>query len=600
MSDTSIERRKEQSFQVRKLAADEARARDHPIHVANGEEDLYTNPKTNKPSLIASFTKGLPHDRETGLIANPDNYDPFVRAINTGSEGVIRGLPLGPGADVGFTSGIAQSVGNVKVRAWESMTAGLAFDLEGPDAQSVTMPPAPTLNSAELITEMTELYWMALLRDVKFTEFKNCHLVAAAASSLNNTSWVSNREGSTPNITQAQINRLRDRTITPENIFRGQGDNAGPYISQFLLRGNTGRGNSHTPDEGYIQYGSQRIDQRVRVATPKKDYMTSWQAWLDVQNAASISSANTFDDSSNGYRFITTPRDLATYVHYDALYQAYLNACIIMLEMGRDKIDFDEGLPFTEPDSEDKQQGFATFGAPHILSLVTEVATRALKAARFQKFNTHRRLRPEAIGGLMERINNKDNEDDAELFAPAVPLYESLDKDLLRRIGEHNKKQNQMSDGGFPRSDDYSPTGRTEDTLLLPMAFAEGSPMHPSYGAGHATVAGACVTVLKAFFNTKRTLDTVYVPSTDGKTLEEVPGMENKLTVEDELNKLAANISIGRNWGGVHYYTDYYESVLLGEKIALGILEEQRFTYPESFSMTVPLFFNRGTKTISN
>jgi len=31
---------------------------------------------------------------------------------------------------------------------------------------------------------------------------------------------------------------------------------------------------------------------------------------------------------------------------------------------------------------------------------------------------------------------------------------------------------------------------------LLPMAFPEGSPIHPAYGAGHATVAGACVTIL--------------------------------------------------------------------------------------------------------
>ena len=28
-----------------------------------------------------------------------------------------------------------------------------------------------------------------------------------------------------------------------------------------------------------------------------------------------------------------TPRDLATYVHYDALYEAYLNACLILLGM---------------------------------------------------------------------------------------------------------------------------------------------------------------------------------------------------------------------------------------------------------------------------
>ena len=30
--------------------------------------------------------------------------------------------------------------------------------------------------------------------------------------------------------------------------------------------------------------------------------------------------------------------------------------------------------------------------------------------------------------------------------------------------------------------------------------------MHPAYGAGHATVAGACVTILKAFFDTSAVL----------------------------------------------------------------------------------------------
>lgn len=42
---------------------------------------------------------------------------------------------------------------------------------------------------------------------------------------------------------------------------------------------------------------------------------------------------------------------------------------------------------------------FGTFGGPHILSLVTEVATRALKAVWFQKWYVHRRLRPEEFGG---------------------------------------------------------------------------------------------------------------------------------------------------------------------------------------------------------
>jgi hypothetical protein len=39
------------------------------------------------------------------------------------------------------------------------------------------------------------------------------------------------------------------------------------------------------------------------------------------------------------------------------------------------------------------------------------------------------------------------------------------------------------------------------DTYFLPQAFPEGSPQHPSYPQGHATMAGACATILKAAFD---------------------------------------------------------------------------------------------------
>ena len=53
-----------------------------------------------------------------------------------------------------------------------------------------------------------------------------------------------------------------------------------------------------------------------------------------------------------------------------------------------------------------------------------------------------------------------------------------------------------------------------------------------------------------------------------------------------ELNKLAANIAIGRNFAGVHYYTDYYDSLRLGERVAVGILQEQMTAYPECVKMS--------------
>ena len=102
----------------------------------------------------------------------------------------------------------------------------------------------------------------------------------------------------------------------------------------------------------------------MRVAEPCTDYMQTWGEWLDVQNGANLMGREAYLDNP-AYRFITTPRDLATYVHYDALYQAYLNACLILLGL---EVPFDPDMPFRRDDFKDHQQGFATFGPPHILT----------------------------------------------------------------------------------------------------------------------------------------------------------------------------------------------------------------------------------------
>ena len=67
------------------------------------------------------------------------------------------------------------------------------------------------------------------------------------------------------------------------------------------------------------------------------------------------------------------------------------------------------------------------------------------------------------------------------------------------------------------------------------------------------------------------------------------PG-EPELTIQGELDKLAANISIGRNMAGVHYYSDYYDSLRMGERIAVGILLEQAPTYGDYVESTFTSF----------
>jgi hypothetical protein len=133
------------------------------------------------------------------------------------------------------------------------------------------------------------------------------------------------------------------------------------------------------------------------------------------------------------------------------------------------------------------------------------------------------------------------------------------------------------------------------NSYFLPMAFPEGSPTHPAYGAGHATVAGACTTILKAWFKEDTRLVDLKDPFTempvkpvvaasDGLSLIDYTGADaNQLTVSGELNKVAANIGIGRNIAGVHWRSDHTESLKLGEQLAIGVLQDFREAYNEDF-----------------
>jgi hypothetical protein len=115
------------------------------------------------------------------------------------------------------------------------------------------------------------------------------------------------------------------------------------------------------------------------------------------------------------------------------------------------------------------------------------------------------------------------------------------------------------------------------------MAFPEGSPTHPSYGAGHASVAGACVTILKAVFDENAVIDNPVQPSADGTTLVPYTGGDT-LTVGGELNKLAGNIGCARNFGCVHWRSDNAVSYRLGEEFAIQYLRDLANTALEPFN----------------
>ena len=546
------------------------------MHINNGDEKSSIN-------YAMSFTKGLEHNPETGLVQNAETCEALIDAINRGEISPFHAI------DVPTAEG--------KRRLWEAPTAGFVFDVQGPDAQEVTMAPPPGLGSSELTFEMAEVYELAVLRDTalkKFSELSD--EIAGPCERLNKLSYAMRGFCGRPRLTAK--NACGDKVLTPGTVFRGSspGVGIGPYLSCFMLMG--GGNTKSSVESGLINYGAQTINQKVPKASDK-NFMLEFDEWVAVQNGYSRNNTpktgtGNYEENSGELKltFIKTPRDLATYVHFDALYQAYLNACLILLSQkeSQDFAPFDSNfvnLSGEFPNS--RAGGFALFGGPHILSLVTEVATRALKAVRYQKFQVHRRLRPEVLAA---RIAKSDNDAfKAAVGGAASTNFENMKADLSDTLAKINE------------------LFHTED--LLPMAFAEGSPMHPSYGAGHSTVAGACVTVLKAFFDTNAQLarkgesvcfvkpeiaerdnwQPVKIVATDNDDTLTIEDSDEVITLEAELNKLAANISIGRNMGGVHFFSDYYDSLRMGEEIALGILKDQAESYPyDAFTLSVKTF----------
>ena len=168
------------------------------------------------------------------------------------------------------------------------------------------------------------------------------------------------------------------------------------------------------------------------------------------------------------------------------------------------------------------------------------VTQAALKACWYEKWAVHRRLRPEEYAGRAE----------AHASGRAkYPLPDGLlDSPAVAAVRERFK------------------------TALLPQAYPEGSPTHPSYPAGHAVISGACATVLKVLSGRVARAPEPVQASPDGLSLQPWKGAD--LTVGGELDKLAANISLGRDFAGLHWRSDAVAGLHLGEEVAIRTLGE--------------------------
>ncbi|HEV2991519.1 MAG TPA: twin-arginine translocation signal domain-containing protein [Candidatus Angelobacter sp.] len=509
-------------------------------HPTNGDEERYRD-----QGFAGNFSKTLPHDPHTGLV-NPNAYKALLNALEEGTQEAFDAVPAG---GRGLLAG---------------PLSPLQFQIAGsdsPDAKSPFTP--PSVASAGGAAEMVEIYWEAYLRDVPFINYGSNPLVGLAV---------------------ADMNKLSDfggpKPVTPQNLFRfpfiGCAD--GPYVSQILYQTHRLDGIDIVP----------KLHTRLPVADPNTgqvltgpgtgvDFMTNFPEYLFVEdgNGALQPTTNTADPTP---RFIRNVRDVGNLANSDSIFSVYFRAAIILGGLG---IGIDPNNPYH---NDTRINGFNTFSNAYAFQLLAQ-APQTEAAAFYEKWYVHRKVRPEAHANLVDGI-----------LTNRFQLHPSMHADLLNSsvlplIFERNRQLNVKRGLG------------TTGSFMLPQISAGGSPSHPSSPAGHAFTAGCSVTILKAMLDVGTPTKPKPWPvqpvqaSADGLSL--VNTSDTNLTVLGELNKLAANVSEGRNMLGIHWrVSDNMHGMFMGEKVAIRLLNELGASYPEKFNGWTLTKFDGTTITV--
>ena len=510
-------------------------------------------PATSPPRVLDNFNRRFntasnqalvppPAHPVNGDLSIPDQCGTYTKAVKQAAPGKV---------DLGSYAKLQTAIASGIFADFELVPLGGTQKLNGPmgsyanaflgaDSSLFTTPAPPSVKDEWYATELIELYWCSLLRDVAFSDYASSLLAEKAAHELSGlNSYYGPRDSA--------------GKVTPELLFRGPfaGEEIGPYVSQFLV----------TP----TAFGSAPFDQRYITYRAGVDYMTDEASWYDVQQGIVT---GLVDQKEAVPQFLHNGRGLAAWTHVDELYQAYFTAYLVMESLG---VPPNPGNPYVTSKT---QKPFGTFGGPDIAAVLGQVAKYAINVVWYQKWVVHLRHRPEAGAGLVHLIKHGHTFDATP--HPSVFHSEGL-KHSQERYGSY----------------------------LLSQAFPEGSPTHPAYPTGHGTVGGACITILKFFYDGDWTFPSPQMPTYDGAALlpwtgQPGAGMAGVLNVNGELAKLGHNITFGHGLhGGIHWRSDSDASLLLGEAAALSFLEDLKCSYAEKFSVTIKKFDGTSV-TIAN
>ena len=508
------------------------------------------NPDIASGTVEGLYSKGLPHDGTT-LVGDKFEIQKIQLAVDSGSQADFDAISL---------------AGD---RKQASPQGSLSSELSGGDPEGFTMAAPPALGSAKAAGEMVEVYLKNIMRDIPFVDYEtgasgpNQDLIDSAINLLNQFRL------------QEDFGAPVDPStgeITAKTLFRGNSATCliGGYVSQLYLN-TIGVGNFSYEPVGPTDAG---------------DYGVTETRFLQIQEGLEPGEGvlpaqiQTNTGAGNG-KYMFNGRQLGSTVHVDLVFQHFYEAAAILLNA---KVGVGGQIQVGP-----KVGNF--LGGPVLTTtMLSEVSRHALRAAWVQKWRKHLRLRPEAMAGRIV-AEMEGNLPVGTVDSNIFNIQDAGGNSIINLVSTHNSSPTLLPEQG-------------EAKPWLPLQYAEGSPTHPAYPAGHATIAGACATILKIMFanpawsslglGEKQAND-------DGSATEAYSGSDKDLaapgdsgtTVHGEIDKLAHNVALGRDFAGVHYRSD--SELALGEKVAIQYYKDQKTLFNEEVDLVEFVGFDGET-----
>lgn len=412
-----------------------------------------------------------------------------------------------------------------------------------------------SLSSEQSAADLCELYGMSLTRDETLGEYAT-DAATLTIDALNDFGqyfvWTYDAAGQA--VTAAQF------PVTYDNLFRGVCDaepDSGPYLSGFLtLRRAPVFPSGCAPGVADLIRAGRFAKFGTLLEVVQGELLEEFGVTLDeyarIENAEIPRPYDCKHFTHTGV--IRTGRHLGDYVHVDNAYEEYIRAADILTTNNTAR---SPNSPYSRPSLNPNEGDGPTLGPADAWAMLGTVRGEAERAAWTQKYLVGRRARPEVMAALVHLAKADPTHFLRNLLSPRFFAPGPV-SDLLEAVKSRNLDLN----------------GGVQKNYLLPQMYPEASPGHPAWTSGHATIAGACVTVLKAIFHNRVGIK---VPAFGGE-----PNVATS-NVKCELDKVASNVALGRGWGGVHYRSDGEHGILLGEQIAIDYLQNYLRTYAEEF-----------------